>query len=107
MAVQLNEFVFLLGAPDLEMGEIEKLLREHGCIFFKKISSWSNAYWETYQAEIMMAEREGKKIVGIELRDTDQFKQEPQWDLIDKSSSSNQLLSSMKQLISKYMAKPD
>jgi hypothetical protein len=103
----MDNYVFLLGAPDLEMAEIEKLLQANTCLYKSKISSWSNAFWVTYREDIELAEKENKTIVGIELRDTAGFKKNENWLLIDHHNENSQLPSSIEQLISDYIKKPE
>jgi hypothetical protein len=65
----MQKFLFLLGGKDLEMLEIEKILKEHNIEYHDISLSWDNASWEKYKDVADRKIKEGYTVVGVELFD--------------------------------------
>lgn len=95
----MDEKIFLLGGHDLEMLEIERLLKQARCRYFDRGLSWATASLDAYVAELeKYGNQPGIIIYGVELRDGSLAGRYNNYSLIDHHNEFQERKSSLEQI---------
>lgn len=102
----VNDYIFLLGGYDLEMVVIRDILLKGNHYVMDNRLSWNNSVWEEYSSVLGYKENNDKIFVGIELRETDNYKKPDTAILIDHHGEFSSRPSALEQIIQLIDYKP-